>query len=154
MKFFIAALVATLAAADTWAPKAECLTYLDEQARWLGPRAEVAFVPKGADDWDAATTTAYQAQIADLKAAPAEGALSDEIRAIARQLLDSLDWENKNGATVVLSEQAAWPVYSGDFAADCVEAVVDTVDATLGLENSNVVAKGAELVDAATGNGV
>jgi hypothetical protein len=30
MKFFIAALIATLAAADDWAPKAECLTYLDE----------------------------------------------------------------------------------------------------------------------------
>ena len=35
MKFFIATLIATLAAADDWAPKAECLTYLDEQARWL-----------------------------------------------------------------------------------------------------------------------
>ena len=51
MKFFIAALIATLAAADE-GPKAECLTYLDEQARWLALRSGVAFEPKNADDWD------------------------------------------------------------------------------------------------------
>jgi len=162
MKFFIAALVATLAAADTWAPKADCLTYLDEQARWLGLTAGVIIDPKGADDWDQTTTEAYQAQIADLNAAAKqEGAppLSDEIRAIARQLLDSLDWENKNEADVVLSDEPGFPKYSfpnysGNFAADCVEAVTDEVNATLNLENSKSVVKDAALVNAGTGNGV
>ena len=52
MKLFATALIASLAAADDWAPKAECLTYLDEQARWLAPRSGVVFAPKGSDDWD------------------------------------------------------------------------------------------------------
>ena len=104
MKFFIAALIATLAAADghSWAPKAECLTYLDEQARWLAPRADVAFAPKGADDWDQTTTDAYNAQIQALKDAPA-GELSDANRDAARSLLNGLDWESPSGADVNLS---------------------------------------------------
>lgn len=112
----------------------------------MAPRADVAFAPKGADGWDQATTDAYNAQIQALKDAP-EGALSDENRAAARQLLDGLDWESPSGADVDLTTQNNWPTYSGDFAADCVEPVVPTVTATLGMENSKSIVQGAELVD-------
>ena len=41
MKSFIAALLAACAVADTsteWTPKPECLTFLDEEARWLSAK--------------------------------------------------------------------------------------------------------------------
>ena len=134
MKFFIATLIATLAAADDWAPKAACLTYLDEQARWLAPRADVDFAPKGADDWDSVTVDAYDAQILALKNAPA-GELSEANRDVARSLLNGLDWETPSGADVDLSTQTGWPTYDGDYAADCVEPIFPVIQESLNLEN-------------------
>ena len=62
MKSFVAALLAALAVADghaEWEPKAECLTYLDEQARWIQPRADVSILPKGKSGWTSEVTAAY-----------------------------------------------------------------------------------------------
>ena len=110
----------------------------------MAPRADVAFVPKGADDWDAATTNAYSAQIQALKDAP-EGALSDENRAAARQILDGIDWENRSGADIVLSSQNGWPTYSGDFSADCVEPFVLNDTDIIDLENQKSIIQNASL---------
>lgn len=56
MKFFIAALIATLAAADghDWTEKAECATYLDSKARWLAVFVDQGITPDN-DDWDSVT---------------------------------------------------------------------------------------------------
>ena len=45
MKLFVAAVIATLAAAEEWTPKDDCLAYLDERARWLAKKAGSKFYP-------------------------------------------------------------------------------------------------------------
>ena len=46
MKLFVAAVIATLAAAEEWTPKEDCLIYLDERARWLAKKAGSYYYPR------------------------------------------------------------------------------------------------------------
>ena len=137
MKFSIIALVASLAAADDWFPSFPCLTYWDEQARWLAKRADclgVTFFPKGFRDWDDTTRDTYCAQIAAINDAP-NGDLSEENRAVARQLLEGLDWVDAGSDEVLLPTIAGWPTYDGDYAANCVEPITSDETSIISLEN-------------------
>ena len=63
MKFFIAAIIATLAAADgnDWTEKAACATYLDAKARWLAAREKITVFPALKEDWEDDAKATYDA---------------------------------------------------------------------------------------------
>ena len=154
MKSFIAALLAAITAADShsntdWEPAAACYTTLDEQARWLQPRASAgAYAPADFADWDQATKDSYQSKLDAIAAIASPAPLDDAARDGAEELIFTVEWNKSNGDQVTISEENGWPTYPGDEDADCVEPAITNAGDNYNLANHKSVVAGATLQDA------